>query len=175
MNESLLIDIMSELNPELLQDEYMERDMKKGKITFLNRIFSLKKTPKQRYDNLLSNKLSEEVMNQGIKGNEEEVKELLKIDIIEEIKSEIDKIEITEKIEMSKKVENNQKYDTMDEVYFNNLGFKISIFRRKFRNLIKIMSGITAASLVVLGIVIIVVKRRKNGIKLYEKKVQIIY
>ena len=34
MNELLLIDMMSELNPELLEDDYIEKDMKRGKVPF---------------------------------------------------------------------------------------------------------------------------------------------
>lgn len=44
MDEILLVDMMSELYPELLENNYIERDMKKGRLSLLSRFFSFGKT-----------------------------------------------------------------------------------------------------------------------------------
>jgi len=163
VNELLLIEMMSELNPELLQNNYIEKDMKREKVPFLNQVFSFLKTYKPEFKISFEDILSEENSNQYGKS----------INKLEESHAEtINKIE---------EIENNERINKIEEIEniegdnLSDLGFTISIFRRKFRNFVKIISSIAATFLVVIGIVIFIIKYHKSGLKLYEKKVQVIY
>jgi len=160
VNELLLVEMMSELSPELLQNEYIEKDMKREKAPFLNRFFSFIKNSKPQFKISFENILSEETTNQyGIRKDELEEKHIQAIDKSEETRN-IEEANIIEDIE---------------DDNLENLGFTISIFRKKIRNFIKIISSIAATFLVVIGIVIFIIKHNKSGLKLYEKKVQVIF
>ncbi len=150
MNELILIDMMSELNPELLQNNYIEKDMKRGKIPFYRLIFSSKKASKQCISFPVENPVSYESPASD-RDNDE-------LEVTEDIKT----AEVTDKTEKSKEEG-------------NEWGFDISIFEKKFRNLFKIISGIAATVIVVVSIIIIIIRRHKSGIKLHSKKIQIIY
>jgi hypothetical protein len=50
MDEILLIDMMSELSAELLQDNYIEKDMVRGRIPILGSIFSFSKSKRKNLD-----------------------------------------------------------------------------------------------------------------------------
>jgi hypothetical protein len=147
MNELLLIDMMSELNPELLEDSYIEKDIKREKVPFYKLIFSFKKTSKQYAPFPVEDPLSEESLNSD--------KEL---EVTEDIKT-ADILEETAESE-------NEEY---------KWGFNISIFEKKFRNLFKIISGIAATVIVVISIIVILLRHHKSGIKLHGKKIEIIY
>lgn len=155
MNELLLINMMSELNLDLLQNDYIEKDMKRGKISFFKKIFSLKKKSEQPYEfpfeypqfedpNLVMNQLGED----------------------SELDNDTMNMEIYNKEELD--------CDTDEDSNIIDRGFSIRIFEKKFRNLIKIISGITATILVVIGILIILIKRHKGGIKTIKEKVQML-
>ncbi len=150
MNELLLIDMMSELNPELLQDDYIEKDMKREKIPFYKLIFSFRKTTKQHMESPVENPLSEEICLPYAEYNGSDMAENMKASEIEEDTEET-------------------------EEQAPEWGFNISIFEKKFRNLFKIISGIAATVIVVISIVVILLRRHKSGIKLHSKKIQIIY
>ncbi len=152
MNELLLIDMLSELNPELLQDDYIEKDMKKEKIPFLKLIFPFKKMSKQPYESPVENPLSEESASKYIEYND-------KSQVAEAIIS----FELPQETEELKDENNNKR------------GFSISIFEKKFFHILKIISGIAATVIVVIGIIIIILKHHKSGFKLHSKKIQIIY
>lgn len=47
MNELLLIDMMSELDPALLENNYIEKDMRRARIPFYNWFLKLKNKSKQ--------------------------------------------------------------------------------------------------------------------------------
>lgn len=155
MNELLLIDMMSELNLDLLQNDYIEKDMKRGKVSFFKKIFSINKKQEQPFEFLFENPQYEET-NIVINPYEEEP----------EVSDDTNCMEIYNKEDFN--------LDTNDESEFTNRGFTISIFEKKFRNLIKIISGITATVLVVVGIVILLIKHHKSGIKSIKEKVQIL-
>ncbi|MGB8454708.1 MAG: hypothetical protein WCD89_20560 [Anaerocolumna sp.] len=147
MNELLLIDMMSELKPELLQDDYIEKDIKREKKPFYKLIFSFKKTLKQPYEFPMDNSLSEEPCN-------------------------MDKeIEVTEDIKTTESLDETGEWEDEE----NRWGFNISIFEKKFRNLFKIISGIAATVIVVISIIVIILRRHKGGIKMHREKIQIIY
>ncbi|QHQ59523.1 hypothetical protein Ana3638_00855 [Anaerocolumna sedimenticola] len=148
MNELLLIDMMSELNPELLQDDYMEKDMKRGK-SFFKLLFSFKKTSKCPDEFPVENPISEGIVN-TFPGNYE--------------------LEAAEDIKSAEVAEENENLTEENE-----WGFHIGIFEKKFRNLFKIISGIAATAIVIVSIIVIILKRHKSGIKLHREKIQIIY
>lgn len=158
MDELLLIEMMGMLNPELLQNDFIEKDMNRRKIPFFNRLFSFTKAPKQRYENFFEYSQAEDSTNQNIRHSDELV--------------ESEKLEVNDNHDLIESVEENEK---IEDYNLNNFGFSISIFKRKFRNLVKIISGIAAAFFVVIGIIVIIIRHHKGGIKLYEKKVQVIY
>ena len=156
MNELLLIEMMSELDPGLLENDYIEKDMNREKVTFFKRLFSSKKKSKQEHKNFFGNFILED-MESNLQFNDV-LEETEQIEIIDKIDEKVDEIDGMPKLED-----------------YNNLGFSVSIFRRKIHNLVKIISGIIAAFLVMIGIILIIINRHKSGIKLYEKKIQIIY
>ncbi len=148
MNELLLIDMMSELNPELLQDDYMEKDMKRGSVPFFKLLFSFRKTSKQRTSFPVVNPISEELSE-----------------------SDNNELEMAEDLKTAEVMDDAEESEEQD----NKRGFSISIFEKKFFSLFKIISGITATVIVVISIVVIILRRHKSGIKMHSKKIQIIY
>lgn len=155
MNELVLIDMMSELNPELLEDDYIEKDMKRGVKSFFKYIFPFKS--KKTYEFPMDHSLTDEIGKSSVELNNNS-----------DINTEIEQLSASQVNEVLE-LEDNETNE------MNDRGFSISIFERKFRNLIKIASGVAATSLVVIGIVVIIIKRNKSGIKVVKKKVQIIY
>ncbi|SHO51874.1 hypothetical protein [Anaerocolumna xylanovorans] len=53
-------------------------------------------------------------------------------------------------------------------------GFPIHVFKREIKNIVKLVSAIIAAILVIVGLLLVIIKRRK-GIKVSLKKMQISY
>lgn len=149
MNELLLIDMMSELNPELLQDDYMEKDMKREKFPLFKLLFPFKKTSKQPDEFPVENPLSEEINSYPDKYEYEMAEDLKTAEVTEE----------------PRELEEEE----------NQWGFHIGIFEKKFHNLFKIISGIAATAIVIVSILVIILRRHKSGIKLHRKKIQIIY
>ncbi|WMJ86348.1 hypothetical protein [Anaerocolumna sp. MB42-C2] len=149
MNELLLIDMMSELNPELLQDDYMEKDMKRDKSLFYKLFFLFKKTSNQPNEFPVEYPISEGIIN---------------------INPDNYELEAAEDIKTAEVTEENES-QTED----NEWGFHIGIFEKKFRNLFKIISGIAATAIVIVSIIVIILKHHKSGVKLHRGKIQIIY
>lgn len=160
MNEMLLINMLGELDPSLLEDDYMEKDMKKGFLSFLFHFF--KKTVFQ-IDYKAFEQTSSEEVNDSMMHNASTLEENKKNDNFE-IKSE-ENASKTPEMEII-----NTNIDTLSEEEL-----PISVFKRNFSNVFKIISGIVAAFILVIGIIVILIKRHKSGTKLYEKKIQIIY
>jgi hypothetical protein len=147
MNELLLIDMMSELDPVLFEDDYIEKDMKREKIPFYKLIFKFRKTPKQSYEFPVESPFLED---SSISHNDFVMAE------------DINTSEMMHETDESEGIE-------------NKWGFSISIFKKKFHSLFKIVSGIAATVIVVISIIVILLRRHKSGIKLHSKKIQIIY
>ncbi len=135
MDEALLIDMMSGLEAILLQNNYIEKDMRR-KASFLNRFFPSKKTSIIKSENFFQG-LEEDIMNES---NQEIIDETMVVGFSDD-----------------------------------NRELNISIFKKGFPNLIKIVSGIAAAFVVVSGIILFFVKHYKSAAKLLDKKAQIIY
>lgn len=150
MNEALLIDMIGQLSPELLQDNYMEKDMKKGILSFLGKV--LKKIAKQQNGNSFFQSLSNKNDYEKSVGQDS---------------TELD----------SKKDLDTDTYDITtedkDDYNSNSRGLGINIFNKNFRGLITIISGIAATFVVVLSIIIILIVRHKSGIKLLKKNIQV--
>lgn len=152
MNELLLIDMLSEVNAELLQDDYMESDIKPGVFSFLKKLFSFKK--------LFS------------------LKELLSFEKISEQPFEAFEEEVTEKMDTLEGVSsyNDENYQTMteqqgeDSEETKGLGFSIHIFQKKINVFVKIISGITATLVVVIGIILFFITKNKGSFLLKRNK-----
>jgi ATP-dependent Zn protease len=151
--------MLGEIEPSLLQDDYMEKDMKRGFLSFLYRLF--KKTASELEYNPLHLTISQDLNSVPEHFNcTEEIE-------IQEIHSD----DSNKKPEETNTIGNFESLDDADD---KNV-LSISIFKKNIRTLIKIISGIVAAFILIIGIVIILLKRHKSGTKLYEKKIQIIY
>ncbi|MDF2609420.1 MAG: hypothetical protein K0R92_894 [Lachnospiraceae bacterium] len=159
MNEILLINMIGEIEPSLLQDDYMEKDMKRGFLSFLFRLF--KKTASEIEYNPLNLNIFEEIRSVEEYDNQPEVTKTQ---------------EIREKISDIQPIENKMDVstETVESTPENN-GLSISIFKKNVKTVIKIISGIAAAFILIIGIIVILIMRHKSGTKLYEKKIQIIY
>lgn len=142
MDEALLVDMMSGLIPELIQNNYIEKDMRRGKIPVFGRLFSAKKATIFQYDNIFRKS-----MNTG---------------------NQYGSTDSAEPGDIGESVE-------AEEYGMQERNISIGIFKKGFPNLIKIISGITAAFVVVGGIIIFVIKHHKIVVKLFHKKAQIIY
>lgn len=147
MNELLLIDMMSELDPALLEDDYIEKDMKQGKVPFYKLLFNFRRTPKQSSEFPVKSPLLED---SGTSYND---------------------MVIAEDINTSDLMKDTDETEEIEKEW----GFSISIFKKKVHNLFKIVSGIAATIIVVISIIVILLRRHKSGMKLHSKKIQIIY
>ncbi|BCJ96119.1 hypothetical protein acsn021_36880 [Anaerocolumna cellulosilytica] len=142
MNELLLIDMLSELNPELLQDNYMERDLKGGVFSFLKKLFSLKKTTEQSEETFMQEESSEasELIYSDYSYKEEQPMEA----ITNELKE--------------------------CESKTSGFGFSIHIFQKKINIFVKIVSGITATLVLVIGILLFFITKNKGSFLLKRNK-----
>jgi hypothetical protein len=138
MNELLLIDMMGELNPALLQDNYMEKDLRRGRMPSFKQIFFFKKSSLKETDEFTANNpLSEEYESKDYERQDE--------------------FDVTEEAGENELI---KKFDTLDEDS-NDWGFNTSIYEKKFKPLYGIISGVAATAIVVSGIVVIIVKRHR--------------
>lgn len=142
MNELLLIDMLSELNPELLQDDYMERDLKDGVFSFLKKLFSFKRTTEQSEETLMQEESSETA---GFINSDYSYKEEQPLEAITEEQKEY-------------------------EGKTSGLGFSIHIFQKKINIFVKIISGITATLVLVIGILIFFITKNKGSFLLKRNK-----
>lgn len=182
MDEVLLINMIGQLNPELLQDNYMEKDMKKGILSFLGKV--LKKIAKQQYGSSffqsLSNKNDYEKPIEQDKTEAENKKDDLEADsrhqddIVEYGNKHISDCEKDHTEHYNADDDNIQKEDK-EPYNLDTRGLSIGIFKKNIRNLTKVISGIAATFVVILSIIIILIKRHKSGIKLLKKSIQVIY
>jgi ABC-type bacteriocin/lantibiotic exporter with double-glycine peptidase domain len=141
MNELLLIDMLSELNPELLQDDYMERDLKDGVFSFLKKLFSFKRTTEQSVETLMQEEVSEAARLIGSDYSYEE-----------------------ESLEAVNEEQKEYAGKT------SGLGFSIHIFQKKINIFVKIISGITATLVLVIGIFIFFITKNKGSFLLKRNK-----
>lgn len=155
MDEIVLIDMMSELNPELLQNNYMEKDMKRGKFPLVNIFFHFRKNPKIKHDSFFETPFSEDITT------DQKVSFINELDtVMDSGKSKVmNDVEIADEIGV---VEGTQDMIRSEESTQNNQDLTISIYTKKFPGIIKIISGVTAASLVVSGIVLVIIKHHKG-------------
>ncbi|WP_313131002.1 hypothetical protein [Anaerocolumna sp.] len=181
MNEILLINMIGQLDPELLEDNYMEKDLKKdlkkGILSFLGKI--LKKIAKQQYGSSFLQALS--IKNECEKQIEQDKMESDNNDFETE---DSNIVEPGNKIIMDGEVSHMDYYNAdVDSIQkedkapdnLDTRGLNIGIFKKNIRNLTKVISGIAATFVVILSIIIILIKRHKSGIKLLKKSIQVIY
>lgn len=161
MNELLLIEMLGEVNPELLENDIIEKDLKRGRLSLLKRIFMRNKWNEE--DNFLVEK------SYGDLTIEETP---FSVDTINSIESDINRMKF-DIIEDDYR-EANEDYKTDD----SNSLFNISIFKKSFKNLIKIISGIAVALIVLVGIIIFIVKfivKKHKFSSFIRRKVQVSY
>jgi hypothetical protein len=162
MNELLLIEMLGDINPELLENDIIEKDLKRGRHSLLKRIFMKNKWNEE--DNFPINKPYDDITM------EEEVP--FSMDIIDSIKHDTNSMKFS-----------NLEYDYKDtqeglETENTNSLFNISIFKKSFKNLIKIISGIAVALVVLVGIIIFIVKfivKKHKYSSFIRRKIQVSY
>jgi hypothetical protein len=137
MNELLLIDMMGELNPALLQENYIEKDMRRERLPLFKQLFFFKKSLKETDEFTANNPLSEEYESKGYERQED-------FDVTDE----------------AGETELLQKFENEDEDS-REWGFNISAFEKKVKPLYGVISGVAATTIVVSGIVVYIVKRHK--------------
>gem|GEM_PF-1837168 len=181
MNEVLLINMIGQLSPELLQDNYMEKEMKNSVLSFLGTL--LKKLTKLQYGNSFfqsnSSKNEYEESTEPDKTESNSKKDIVEIENTYHNKIEYGNKHLMEHIKSHINNSNEDTYDTStedkEEYDLNTRGLSIRIFKKNFRNIIKIISGIAATFVVILSIIIILIVRHKSCIKLLKKNIQVIY
>lgn len=160
MNELLLIEMLGDINPELLENNIIEKDLKRGRHSLLKRIF-------------MKNKWNEENFPEMKPYDDLAIEETpFSLDTIQSIESDI----------------NSMKFDTIENDYreahedYNsddsNSLFNISIFKKSFKNLIKIISGISVALIVLVGVIIFIVKflmKKDKFSSFIKSKIQVSY
>lgn len=155
MNELLLIEMFGEVNPELLNNNIIEKDLKRGKPSIFKKIFIRNKWNDEDDFTLNTSYYDKSMLEQTP----------LSMDSTDSIKSE--------DIEYDYKNNPNDS-ETEDE----NALFNISIFKKSFKNLIKIISGLVFALLVLVGIIIFIVKlilKNHKYCSFIRRKIQVSY
>lgn len=161
MNELLLIEMLGEVNPELLENNIIEKDLKRGRLSLLKRIFMRNKWNEE--DNFPVEKSCGDLTIEETP---------FSVDTINSIESDINRMKF-DIIEDDYR-EANEDYKTDD----SNSLFNISIFKKSFKNLIKIISGIAVALIVLVGIIIFIVKfivKKHKFSSFIRRKVQVSY
>lgn len=134
MNESLLIDMMSEVDLDFIQNDYMEKDMKRKIGSILEEIEDFFYRTKHFF---LFQKKQEILLDESLEKICDEISESSSIN--------------DRTLEYNRYMEGESKYS-----------FSIRAFEKKFWNAKRVLSGVVAAVMVCVGIVIII----KHDIKL---------
>ncbi len=154
MNELLLIEMLGEVNPELLDNNIIEKDLKRGKLSLFRKIF-------------MKNKWNDED-DFTINTNFDKL-------VKEQTPLSMDTADISESEDIKcdyKDVHNDSETEEKKSL------FNISIFKKSFKNLIKIISGITVAILILVGIIIFIVKlvlKKHKCSSFIRRKIQVSY
>lgn len=132
MNEYLLINMLSEISPELLEDNYMEKDLRKKSAPFWKRVFSFLKS---------KNEPDDFIEPFTIINTDEVYQEHVNVLAVEP--------------------EDEDEY-TIQEEELQKKNFSITIFKKKMNKLFTIISGIVATIIFIIGIIIFLVLRARN-------------
>lgn len=132
MNEYLLINMLSEISPELLDDNYMEKDLKKKEAPFWKRVFSFLKGRDEAKDFI----------------------EPFTITNTDEAYQEHADVILTE-------IDNEDEY-TVQEEDFQPRNFSITVFKKRINKFFTILSGIIASLIFIIGIIIFLIRKIRN-------------
>ncbi len=147
MNEQTLINMLSELDAGSLKENFTEKDLRSRE----GNIF------KRAYFYIKSQSWKEEADSSILMNHLEEYRE----EVEEAPFSEASKLKAAENIEE-------------EEESTSQRGFSIHVFKRSIKNIVRMITAIIAALFVILGLIIVIFKR-KQGIKFRAKKIQISY
>lgn len=161
MNELLLIEMLKDINPELLENNIIEKDLKRGRHSLLKRIFMKNKW--NEVDDFPVNEPYDIVIEEQAP---------FSTNIIDSIKNDTNSMKFSN-------LEHEFKDTPKDlDVEDTNSLFNISIFKKSFKNLIKIISGIAVAIVVLVGIIVFVVKfivKKQKYSSFIKRKIQVSY
>jgi hypothetical protein len=147
MNEQTLINMLSELDASSLKENFTEKDLRnKDGNVFKRAYFYIRSL--NRKDDTVRGSILKDHLEEYVEASEE-----IFID--------------TETVSAMEAEEEEQEQDAQQR------GFTIHVFKRSIKNLITIITAIVAALIVIIGLVIVLI-RRKHIFKLF-KKVQISY
>ena len=145
MNEQTLINMLSELDASSLKENFTEKDLRnKDGNVFKRAYFYIRSL--NRKDDTVRGSILKDHLEEYVEASEE-----IFIDT-----------EIVSAMEAEEEEQDAQQR-----------GFTIHVFKRSIKNLITIITAIVAALIVIIGLVIVLI-RRKHIFKLF-KKVQISY
>jgi len=132
MNEYLLINMLSEISPELLEDNYLEKDLKKKETPFWKRVFSFLKSTDDSKDF---------IEPFTITNTDEQYQEHVEALTVE--------------------TDNDDEY-TIQEEEPQQRNFSITVFKKKINRLFTIISGVVATIIFIIGIVIFLIRKIRN-------------
>lgn len=132
MNEYLLINMLSELSPELLEDNYMEKDLKKKEAPFWKKVLYFLKGRDDSKDF---------IEPFAITNTDEQFQEHMEVIITE--------------------IENEDEY-TVQEEDIQKRNFSITVFKKRINKFFTIISGIIASIIFIIGIVIFLIRKIRN-------------
>ncbi|MDF2803015.1 MAG: hypothetical protein K0S61_2918 [Anaerocolumna sp.] len=132
MNEYLLINMLSEISPELLEDNYLDKDLKKKETPFWKRVFSFLKSTDDSKDF---------IEPFTITNTDEQYQEHVEALTVE--------------------TDNDDEY-TIQEEEPQQRNFSITVFKKKINRLFTIISGVVATIIFIIGIVIFLIRKIRN-------------
>lgn len=132
MDEFLLINMLCDINPELIDDNYIETDLKKKGEPFWKRVFTFLKSKDESKDF---------IEPFAITNIDEEYHEQLDTIIVE--------------------AASDDEY-TVQEEDLTQRNFPIVIFKKKVTNIFTVISGVAATIFFIVGIVIFLIRKTKN-------------
>lgn len=145
MNEQTLINMLSELDASSLKENFTEKDIRNKDGNVFKRAYFYISSLKRKEDTVKGTILMEHLAEYT--------------EASEEIFPEI---------------ETNSAVEAEDEEEDNRQrGFSIHVFKRSVKNLIRLITAVVAALIVIIGVLIVLI-RRKHIFKL-SKKIQISY
>jgi hypothetical protein len=124
--------MLSEISPELLEDNYLEKDLKKKETPFWKRVFSFLKSTDDSKDF---------IEHFTITNTDEQYQEHVEALTVE--------------------TDNDDEY-TIQEEEPQQRNFSITVFKKKINRLFTIISGVVATIIFIIGIVIFLIRKIRN-------------
>jgi hypothetical protein len=124
--------MLSEISPELLEDNYLDKDLKKKETPFWKRVFSFLKSTDDSKDF---------IEPFTITNTDEQYQEHVEALTVE--------------------TDNDDEY-TIQEEEPQQRNFSITVFKKKINRLFTIISGVVATIIFIIGIVIFLIRKIRN-------------